>query len=320
MTNIRDIAKMADVSVTTVSRVLNHHSYVSDEKREAVWQAVKESNYYKNINAVHLSTGNTYLIGVVFPYSDHPYFSKLLHAISNEALTRQYKLVLFQTNYQKEKEIEALEMLKQKQIDGLIICSRANEWNTVEQYAIYGQIALLENSSSKSISTTSINHFDTFLKALEYLYQHNHRKIGYSINRKTGVSSKEREEAYLSFLKEKGLTFQSDYVFDQCLHYQDGEKVYQQLLEMKDPPTALVITSDQVAACLVTCCQRGGIDIPNDLALISYDNHPMAKYMELTTMEIPFDAIGKKLFEQAIEPDYVIHHQLEVRLIERNTV
>ncbi|MFB1050200.1 LacI family DNA-binding transcriptional regulator [Paraliobacillus sp. JSM ZJ581] len=320
MTNIRDIAKMANVSVTTVSRVLNNHPYVTEEKRKAVMQAVKQSNYYKNINAVHLSTGKTYLIGIVLPYSDHPYFSKLLHAISNQALANQYKLILFQTKYQKEKEEEALNMLKQKQIDGLIICSRAHEWDTIEQYTAYGRIALLENCKSKSISTTFIDHHHTFYHALEYLYKNNHRKIGYCIYRKTGVSSKERESAYRTFLKENNIAYQPAYIFDQCLQYEDGEKVFHQLKQMTDPPSALVVTSDQVAACLVTCCQKGGIDIPNDLAIIGFDNHPMAKYMEITTMEIPFEEMGGSLFKQVIQSDQVTHHQVDVRLIERKTV
>ncbi|MEK3990593.1 LacI family DNA-binding transcriptional regulator [Robertmurraya sp. FSL R5-0851] len=73
MANIREIAKMAGVSVTTVSRVLNEHPYVSEEKKAAVQQAMEEVNYQRNINAVHLSKGKTYLIGVVIPFSNSPY-------------------------------------------------------------------------------------------------------------------------------------------------------------------------------------------------------------------------------------------------------
>ncbi|CQR47897.1 Catabolite control protein B [Paraliobacillus sp. PM-2] len=320
MTNIRDIAVMANVSVTTVSRVLNNHPYVSEEKREAVMQAVKQSNYHKNINAVHLSKGKTYLIGIVLPYSDHPYFGQLLHGIANQALEYNYKLVLFQTNYQKEKEEEALHMLEQRQIDGLIICSRTHAWNIIEEYAVYGPIALLENCKSTCVSTTYIDHFHTFYQALEYLYQNGHRKIGYSINRKSGVSSQQREAAFKAFANEKELSNHSTYIFDQCLHYEDGEKVYHQIKGMADPPSAVVVTSDQVAACLVTCCQKGGIDVPKDLAVLGFDNHPMAKYMEITTMEIPHEEIGKNLFKQVIQSHTITHKKVEVQLIKRKTV
>lgn len=320
MTNIRDVAKMANVSVTTVSRVLNRHPYVSEEKRKAVMKAVKKSNYHKNINAVHLSKGKTYLIGVVLPYSDHPYFGMLLRGISNQALELNYKLVLFQTNYQTSKEKEALTMLEQKQIDGLIICSRVNSVKEIERYASFGPIVLLENCDSADISTTYIDHYHIFYQALDYLYHHGHRRIGYCINRKTGVSSQQRESAYHAFLKTNNLTYQHELIFDQCVHFEDGEKVYHQLKRMKTPPTALVVTSDQVAACLVTCCEKEGVDIPKDLAIISFDNHPIAKYMGITTIEIPLEEMGKTLFKQAVDANEVTHHKMDVQLIKRTTV
>src|SRR5690606_1706614 len=124
MTNIKDLVKIAGVSITTVSRVLNNHPYVSDEKRRAVMEAIEATNYQKNINAVHLSRGKTNLIGVVLPFFDHPYFSLVLKGITNQAEKHNYKLVLFQTDYRKEREMEALQMLKQKLLDALIICSR----------------------------------------------------------------------------------------------------------------------------------------------------------------------------------------------------
>lgn len=149
MTNIKDLAKMAGVSVTTVSRVLNNHPYVSKEKRNAVLAAIKESNYEQNINAVHLSKGKTQMIGVVLPFSDHPYFALLLKGIAKQALENNYKLVLFQTDYMESRELEALQMLKQKQIDSLIICSRTCEWSVIQEYLSYGTIVLCEDTKGR---------------------------------------------------------------------------------------------------------------------------------------------------------------------------
>lgn len=146
MTNIRDIAKMAGVSVTTVSRVLNHHPYVSEAKRAAVLEAIKKSHYHRNINAVHLSKGKTNLIGVAVPFLNHPYFGQLMEGIADEAITQNHQLVLFQTNYEPQRELEALKMLKYKQIDALIICSRAGSWEWIEEYQQYGTIVLCEDA------------------------------------------------------------------------------------------------------------------------------------------------------------------------------
>src|SRR4051812_29456496 len=196
MTNIRDLAKIAGVSVTTVSRVLNNHPYVSEEKRHKVLAAIKESNYQPNINAVHLSMGKTFLVGVVVPFIDHPYFSLLIKGIAAEALRHNYKLVLFQTNYEKDKELEALQMIKQKQIDGLIICSRISGWALIEEYLSYGPITLCEDTRGRDVSSTFVDHYQGFMTALEYLYQKGHRKIGYCIYRSSGTNSKKRALAY----------------------------------------------------------------------------------------------------------------------------
>ena len=320
MTNIKDVAKLANVSVTTVSRVLNKHPYVSEEKREAVLDAVKKINYHINMNAVNLSKGKTFLIGVVLPYSDHPYFGMLLKGIANTALEHNYKLVLIQTNYQKSKEKEGFIMLEQKQIDGLIICSRINQLSMVAEYATYGPIVLAEKTTSDQLSSTYIDHYQAFYQALNYLYTNGYQSIGYCINRKNGVSSQQREKAYHAFLNEKKLPFDQNYIFDGYLNLEDGERVIQQLNHMKNPPNALVVTSDQVAAGIVTCCQNQGIQVPKDLAIIGFDNQPIAKYMGITTMEIPLSEMGENLFLQAINREEVSQKKVNAELIERQTV
>jgi DNA-binding LacI/PurR family transcriptional regulator len=320
MTNIKDLAKMAGVSVTTVSRVLNNHPYVKEEKRQAVLKAIAESNYQQNINAVHLSRGKTFLVGVMMPVSDHPYFAALVTGIASEAFNHQYNLVLIQTNYELEREIAALQMLKQKQIDGLIICSRNCDWTTIEEYIPYGPIVLCEDTNGKNVSATFIDHYKSFMKALEYLYGKGHRKIGYCIGRRTGTNSKFREQAYRDFLKKYSLPYNRDYVFEQCLYLEDGDRVIRGICEMADPPTALLVTSDQVAAGIYTRAKQQKISIPDELALIGFDNHPIAKMMNITTMEIPLVEVGKKLFRQAINESEITYREIAVKLIERQTV
>ncbi|SDI29683.1 transcriptional regulator, LacI family [Alteribacillus persepolensis] len=319
MATIKDLAKMAGVSVTTVSRVLNNHSYVSEEKRKAVFEAVKASNYDKNINAVHLSKGKTQLIGVVLPFADHPYFALLLKGLAKQALENNYKLVFIQTDYRKEREIEALHMLKQKQIDALIICSRTCEAEVIEEHLPFGPIVLCENNKEIEASSTYVNHYNVFFDALEYLYQKGHKRIGYCIARKFGANSRDRERAYRDFLKKYHLPYDSGCIFDQCLHVEDGEKVVNHIMEMDEPPSALLVTSDQVAAGIVTCCQKRHISIPGDLAIIGFNNEPIAKMMNITTIEIPLVDMGENLFLQAVNDD-LSNKEVSVQLIERGTV
>ncbi|WP_338448141.1 LacI family DNA-binding transcriptional regulator [Niallia oryzisoli] len=320
MANIKDIAKMAGVSVTTVSRVLNNHPYVSEEKREAVRSAMVECNYQPNLNAVHLSKGETLLIGVVTPFINHPYFGQLLEGIANEAVKNNYKLVLFQTNYEEEREVEALQMLQFKQIDALIICSRICGMDIIEEFVAYGPIVLCEDARGKNVSSIFIDQYQTFSKALMYLHNKGHQRIGYSIFRKSGTNSKLREKAYKEFLREMNEPFNPEYIFYDCLKFEDGVHVVERLLKMSSPPTALVVTSDIVAAGILTFCKEKEIQIPEDLAIMGFDNQPIAKIMHITTLEIPLVEIGRKLFLQAIDNSEPSHEEVFVKLIERETV
>jgi DNA-binding LacI/PurR family transcriptional regulator len=318
--NIKDIAKRAGVSVTTVSRVLNDHPYVSEVKREAVLRAMKEYNYQRNMNAVHLSKGKTFLIGVVIPFTNHPYFGLLVEGIANEAVKNNYKLVVFQTNYEESREIEALEMLQHKQIDSLIICSRSCSWSVIEQYVDYGPIVLCEDSRGRNVSSTFIDHYKCFFNALEYLNHKGYRKIGYCVGRKTGFNSRQREKAYRDFLNKKELSYDPNYIFFDCLKFEDGVRVVQQLTRMDAPPSALLVTSDIVAAGIITYCKEKEISIPQDLAIMGFDNQPIAKIMHITTLEIPLVEIGRKLFLQAMDQEKRSQEEIVVKLIERDTV
>ncbi|MCL7748370.1 LacI family DNA-binding transcriptional regulator [Halalkalibacter alkaliphilus] len=319
MANIKDIAKMANVSITTVSRVLNNHPYVSQKKREAVWQAMKESNYQKNLNAVHLSTGKTHLIGVVLPFSNHPYFGLLLEGIAEEAVKNNYKLVLFQTNYEETREIEALDMLKHKQIDALIVCSRICSWSTINDYAGYGPIVFCEDTQEQPFSATFVDHYKSFQTALHYLADKGHKKIGYCIGRNSGANSTNRALAYKDFLTKRKLPFHPEYIFEQCLHLEDGENVVSKITNMKEPPTALLVTSDQVAAGIAASSLANKISIPQEIAIIGFDNQPISKVMGITTMEIPLVEIGRNLFSQSVQ-SHISYKEMDVTLIERSTV
>ncbi|AQU79487.1 MULTISPECIES: LacI family DNA-binding transcriptional regulator [Planococcus] len=320
MANIKELARMAGVSVATVSRVLNNHPYVSENKRNAVEQAMKASNYQRNLNAVHLSKGKTMLIGVIVPFVNHPYFGLLVEGIANEAVKNNYKLVLFQTNYEETREIEALEMLKHKQIDALIICSRNSPFSVVDDYTKYGPITLCEDSREKNMSSTFVDHYKSFSQALNYLHSKGHKKIGYCLARNSGSNSRYREKAYEDFLKKINEPFVPDYVFYDCLYFEDGQTVIQRLIGMHSPPTALIVTNDQVAAGILVCCTEEDISVPDQLAILSFDNQPIAQVMNITTLEIPLVEIGKNLLLQAINHRQVHHDELFVKMIERKTV
>ncbi|ABO65882.1 LacI family DNA-binding transcriptional regulator [Geobacillus thermodenitrificans] len=310
MANIRDLAKEAGVSVSTVSRVLNGYPYVSEEKRKAVWEAVEKLNYTKNIQAVHLAKGRTMIVGVMLPYIHHPYFSAVIEGISKEALRYGYQLLLFQTNYDVERELEVLERLRMKQMDGLIVCSHEVGWEIFDAYQEEAPIVLCEQVTEYDFFTVYIDHYQAFAKALHYLVKKGHRRIGYCIGRRTGPNSQAREAAYQDVLRDVGVTPQRQWIFDGCLFLEDGKRVIEQWMAMEERPSALLVTSDQVAAGIVLEARRIGVRIPEELTIIGFDNDPLAEMLGITTVALPHFTLGEKAFR-------LLHHWLETGNVPR---
>ncbi|MFG6119767.1 LacI family DNA-binding transcriptional regulator [Thalassobacillus sp. B23F22_16] len=319
MSNIRDIAKLANVSVTTVSRVLNNHPYVKEDKRKAVWEAVEQLDYQQNINAVHLSKGKTSVIGVVLPYINHPYFSRLLEGIADAAESDGYKLMVIQTNYEAEKEIEALDMLRLKQVDGVIFTSRNSPWHVLKEYRTYGPVVACENKLDEEISTIFIDHYQAFQLGMNVLMEKGHRKIGYCISRRKGSNSQKRHAAYCDQLEKLGEPVRDEWIFEKCLHMKDGARVLQEWTKLEDAPTALVVTNDLVASGLLLEAEKMGITVPEKLAIVGFDDQPLAEALQITTIRLPLHEIGAEAFRQA-KSDQVVHKALPFRLIERKTV
>ncbi|SFM13009.1 transcriptional regulator, LacI family [Gracilibacillus orientalis] len=318
MANIRDIAKMAGVSVTTVSRVINEHPYVSEKKRKAVLQVMEEVDYQVNRTAVSLSQGRAHLIGVVVPFAKHPFFGLLIEGIAKQAVENHYHFVLIQTNYEKSREQEALDMLKHKQIDGLIICSHIMDLTEIEPYQSYGTIVVCENAeANQQVESVYVDHYQSFTDALTYLYQKGYRQLGYCIGRESGSNSYFRHRAYQDFLKQHP---QHEFVFTENYYFEDGQKIIDQITQSTHKPDALLVTSDVVAAGIFTACQNANIDIPGDIALVGFDNQPMTKMMGITTFEIPIVTMGERLFLHVLGIVNEPHEKLSVTLIERNTV
>lgn len=325
MANIKDIARIAGVSITTVSRVLNNHPYVAKEKRLAVERAIEQLQYAPNHNAIHLVKGKTGMIGVILPYVNNPYFSTCLEGISREALSSGYRLVLCQTGYEQDKELEALQLLKNHQVDGVIVCSRSSQWDELEPYSRFGPIVACEKVESGAVSSVYVDYYQSFALGMTYLIQKGHRRIGYCIGRTDSANSLIRKQAYRDALASIGEPIREEWIFDQSIDMESGVQVVSQLSMMKERPTALLVVSDQTAAGIVAEAQSRGWSLPKDLSIIGFDNHPIAKILHLTTVEHPnylvgctaFQVIQRQISDKNASPE---RREVPYRLIERASV
>ncbi|MFS0783993.1 LacI family DNA-binding transcriptional regulator [Bacillus sp. 1P06AnD] len=317
MANIKDIAKMAGVSVTTVSRVLNQHPYVKEDKRKRVEDIINKLDYRQNSNAIHLVKGKTETIGVIVPYIDHPYFQMLVSGITEEAFKQQYSILLCPTNYSIEAENTYLKMLQAKQIDGLIFCSRASSWERLVSYSRYGPIIACEKS--ELLPCVYTDHYRAFTAGVEYLVQKGHTRIGYCSGRTNSQSSVMRALAYQQTLSSLDLPVTQSWVFNECFTIEDGKAIMAKLLALEERPTALLVNGDSIAAGMIMQAKKEGLSIPEDLALIGIDNQPISEVLELTTIDQHLKELGLQAFN-SVKHRIACQTEIPFSIIERLSV
>lgn len=317
MANIKDIAKLAGVSVSTVSRVLNHHPYVSDEKRKKVEAVIETMDFHQNLNAIHLVTGKTRTIGVIIPYIDHPYFQAVVGGVMKNAFKHQYSVLCCATNYDQNEELKYLDMLKGKHLDGLIICSRANDWEQIMPYTSYGPIVSCEKNDDLPCVYT--DHYEAFMTGVRFLIDKGHRHIGYCTGRKNSLSSQMRYAAFETALTNMDQPVDGRWIFTDCYTMNDGKRVMRALKECKEMPTAILTNGDEVAAGMITQAKTLGLDVPSDLSIMGFDNEAMSEAIDLTTVDLNVKKIGEQAFLSYYH-DTKEHVKIPFQLVERKTV
>ncbi|WP_100407779.1 LacI family DNA-binding transcriptional regulator [Bacillus solitudinis] len=323
MSNITKIAKKANVSRSTVSRVLNNHPYVKPEKREAVLQAIKELNYVPNLNAVNLSKGKTNVLGVIVPKINHPFFSNLIEGIGKECNKHNYSLLVHQSNNDPKQELEFFNRLKYKLIDGLILGSCVSPCHILDEVSDFGKMVSCEASENKKIASVFINHESGIQMAIDHLRDQGHQAIGLCIgNPESGVGMS-RRNSFFHYQKEYGLQWRDNWYFAEQYTIEDGITVARKLLELPFRPTAMVVGSDYVAAGIIYESKNQGLKIPEDLAVVGFDNQPISKVVELTTINQPILKLGETavnvLYSLINTKDVPITNTLELEFIKRKS-
>jgi DNA-binding LacI/PurR family transcriptional regulator len=317
MANIKDIAKFAGVSISTVSRVLNNHPYVSEEKRKKVEKVIDELNFQQNLNAIHLVKGKTFTVGAIIPYIDHPYFQAMIGGIMEKAFKHNYSVLCCATNYEQNKELKYLHMLKRKQLDGLIICSHSNNWETIIPYTKYGPIIACERF--EPLPCVYTDYYESFLAGLDYLIKKGHRNIGYCTGRENSFSSEMRNAAFKEALSKVNQPIQESWIFTDCYTMNDGKRIIKDLQTLKEIPTAILTNGDEVAAGMMTQAKMMELKVPSELSILGVDNQPISEALDLTTMDLNIKEIGKQAFMQFYNGTNK-NIKIPFKFVERNTV
>ncbi|MGO2082247.1 LacI family DNA-binding transcriptional regulator [Vagococcus sp.] len=294
MATIEDVAKQAGVSVTTVSRALNGHPYVSDKTKELIFDTMKVMNYTPNIIAQQLRGKKTKMIGVIISRVTNPFFAYLVDAIEQIAFQKGYQVVILQTSEDSARELNFLKLLDAKQIDGLIMTNTENDYRTLKKYIENNQLVICNRYIYEDeMPVIRINEEKAAYEGVIHLLEKGYRKIGYC----TGYEIHPydyRLDGYKKALKEYEIPFENDLIFTNILSIEDGKNLIKQWDSLKIQPDAIFSNGDEVGAGLISQANEQKIEVPNELAVIGFDDQPLASltFPKMTTIHQPIDELG----------------------------
>ncbi|WP_430603930.1 hypothetical protein IGJ02_001518 [Enterococcus sp. DIV0724b] len=322
MTTIIDVAKKAQVSKSTVSRVISGNGYVSQESRKKVLEAMEALSYSPNLIARNLQSGETKTIG----FLAHGFIDPLgvfLESFISIAKKYNYYVTLYFTDGDRKKEIDALNQMKYKQLDGVFILTRANKWEFIEPYSLFGPIATWHRIDSERIYSSYVDHYSGYLRSLKYLYQRGYRSIGHVLGNSENLNTKARLKAIDDFHKEKDIPIKNEWIFHDKTRIDNGRTIAQLWHEMANKTDAMAFYTDSVAAGFISELQTLGYSIPKDVAVIGFDNSEISRLMHITTVDYSIKRQAENSFiyiHNQLNAEKIPEQEMSVSLVERKTV
>lgn len=323
---ISDVAKQSGVSTATVSRIINGQSGYTAKTRQKVLEIIQEMGYKPNAIARGLVNKRTNTIGVLLPSLSSRLSSALLKGIENSAHQLDYSVIICDTESDGKRTIEYLDVLSEKQIDGIIITS---EWlkdvyeETIAKMKI-PVVLVLTTSSHLQIPYIKVDDYQASYQATEYLIGKGHKEIGMISGSKTDkLAGLPRIEGYKQALTDNSLTISENRITYGDFAYRSGMRCMEELLKKAPEITAVFAASDEMAVGALSCAYKKGVKVPDDLSIIGYDDTQDAEMAipPLTTVHQPIYDMGKMAVEMLLNTKETVgsilmpHH-----IVERDSV
>lgn len=332
---IKDIAKNCGVSVSTVSRVLNHHPDVSEEVRQRVLDEVERSSYIPNNSARDLVRSRSDAIGVIVRGTGNLFFSKVLKTLSSEIERYGYTMVLHFIGTDAD-EIKAGAILeREKKLLGLLFLGGRYDYTPTELSSIGVPFVCCSYTNcfgsldEKKYSSVSIDDYQTAYRAVEELIRRDHRKIAVVLPSRTDHSISElRYHGYMDALRAHGIELDNDLIEESggCFEMPGTYEATCRLLKRTDDFSAMFLLSDTTAMAAMKALEDHGKRIPQDVSVIAIDGLNVSEYATptLTTMVQPAEEMAREsvriLVNMLKNPDYTDHKLLDTSLREGASV
>lgn len=321
---IKDVAKKAGVSVTTVSRVLNNRGYISEATRRKVYQAMEDLDYHPNEVARSLFRKKSNIIGLIVPTVAHPFFGELTSYLETYAYSRGYKVLICNSQLNALKEQEYIWMLRRNQVDGIVMASHTLE---VEEYKKLNlPVVSFDRFISSRIPYVTSDNYQGGRLAVEHLLQRGCTKIAHLCGSlDLDMLANQRHRAFMNVAEEKNIPYCTVQTDVNVFEVDEYEELLTDLLVRHPDLDGLFLNSDIMAIAAIKVCGTLGMRIPQDIKIIGYDDVSIASLVspQITTIRQPLAQMSElsvKLIEDLVKKKAVpTENCLPVELIERGT-
>ncbi len=330
MATIKDVARLAGVSTTTVSHVINKTRFVAEATQEKVMKAVDELNYAPSAVARSLKCNSTRTIGMLVTQSNNLFFSEVIDGVESYCYRQGYTLILCNTGGIYEKQRDYIRMLAEKRVDGiLVMCSDLTEElnEMLDRHANIPKVVMDWGPESSQADKIMDNSEEGGYIATKYLIDNGHTDIACLSGHFEKLACKERIVGFRRAMAEANIPVNEDWILEGNFECDTAVLVADQITAMEKRPTAVFCFNDTMALGLMSRLQQNGIKVPDDISVIGYDNIELAEYFSppLTTIHQPKRRVGKNAFEILLERIKDKDHEkrifeMQPELVVRNTV
>lgn len=307
---IKDVAALAGVSPSTVSRTCKNNPSISEETKERVRKAMAELGYEPNFQASNLASQNSRTIGIILPASakevyENSFYLEAIQGISHYCNGRQYMTTIVTGQDEAEILNAVRSMSRSGKVDGFIILYSKKEDPVIDYLFNEGLLYILIGKATQYTNQTIYIDNDNLLagrEAAEYLYQLGHRRIAYLGSDSSLMFSADRKAGYQLALASHQLPVRPEYCVEVKNVSENNEEVIHGLLMQKDRPTAILVSDDILAVSLERVCLENHLAIPEDLSIISFNNSLFARLTspQLTSIDIGAGQLGSEAASQII--------------------
>ncbi len=297
---LNDIASKAGVSVSTVSRVLNNKTKkyrISAETESLIIKAAKKLNYRPNQLARGLRLKKTHTIGLIVPDISNPFFAHVTRIIQTHAYQAGYSLIVCNTDEDIETELEQVELLISKGVDGFIVMPVGTTFSHIKKLMDDSVPLVLLDRSFDGLETNSVvvDNYTGAYKATEYLISMGHSRIAVIQGLPDTYTNNARVKGYLDALRDAGIEVNRNYIVGKDFRKENGYIETKFLLGLEQPPTAVFTTSDLITLGALEAVSEEKLTIPDDLSLVSFDDVDFAPFLfaPLTAVRQPKEIMGE---------------------------